>query len=183
MAKLLYSATMSLDGFISGPGGDMSWLTEHLGPNPLVDDLVGDIGALLVGRRTYGGEDPHQGTDKEGAFEGAWHGPQFVLTHDAPADAPPGVTFVGDLPSAIALASAAAGEKYVNILGADVARQCLAAGVLDEILVCVAPVLLGDGVRLFALPGGTNVRLERVSVSQVPHATNLWFRVASTLSG
>lgn len=44
MAKLLYSVTMSVDGFIAGPGGDMSWLAEYLGPNPAVDDLIGDIG-------------------------------------------------------------------------------------------------------------------------------------------
>ena len=49
MAKLLYSATMSLDGFIAGPGGDMSWLTEYLGPNPLLDELITRIGAVLAG--------------------------------------------------------------------------------------------------------------------------------------
>jgi dihydrofolate reductase len=178
MGKVLYSATMSLDGFMAGRGGDMSWLTDHLGPNPTVDGLVDEIGALLVGNRTYGGDDPHKGTEKEGAFEGQWTGPQFVLTHHAPATPVPGVTFVGDLTSGVAAAKAAAGDKYVNVLGADVARQCLEAGVLDEILVCVAPVLLGDGVRLFDHPGGTNVKLERVSLTHAPHATNLWFRVA-----
>lgn len=178
MAKLLYSATMSLDGFIAGAGGDMSWLTAHLGPNPLVDDLVGDVGALLVGARTFGGDDPHRGTEKEGkAFSGAWAGPTFVLTHHAPDQAAPGVTFVGDLASGVAAAKAAAGEKYVNVLGAEVAHQCLDAGVLDEVLVIIAPVLLGDGVRLFDQPGGADVRLARISLSGVPHATNLWFRV------
>lgn len=49
MSKLLYSTTMSLDGFIAGHGGDMSWLTEHLGPNPMIDELIGNIGALLIG--------------------------------------------------------------------------------------------------------------------------------------
>lgn len=53
MAKMLYSVTMSVDGFIVGPGGDMSWLTPHLGPNPMVDELIGNIGALLVGNRTF----------------------------------------------------------------------------------------------------------------------------------
>ena len=43
MGKVLYSATMSLDGFIAGPGGDMSWLTEHLGPNPTVDEVIGKV--------------------------------------------------------------------------------------------------------------------------------------------
>jgi dihydrofolate reductase len=179
MAKMLYSATMSLDGFIAGPGGDMSWLTEHLGPNPTVEGLIGEIGALLVGARTFRGDDPHKGdAEREGkAFGGGWTGPQFVLTHQAP-DAPvPGVTFVDDVDTGVAAAKAAAGEKYVNILGASTARQCLDAGVLDEIFVCIAPVLLGDGVRLFDRPGGTNVRLERLSVTEAPGATNLWLRV------
>jgi dihydrofolate reductase len=178
MAKLLYSATMSLDGFIAGPGGDMSWLTAHLGPNPTVDELIGQIGALLVGSRTFRGDDPNRGTDREGAFSGEWHGPQFVLTHHAPEVPVPDTTFVGDLESGIAAAKAAAGDRYVNVLGASTARQCLEAGVLDEILVCIAPVLLGDGVRLFDHPGGTNVKLERLSLTHAPQATNLWLRIA-----
>ena len=178
MGKLLYSVTMSLDGFIAGPGGDMSWLTEHLGPNPMVDEVIGKIGALLVGNRTFRGDDPHKGTSKEGKpFGGGWAGPQFVLTHHAPDSPVPGVTFVGDLASAVAAAKAAAGDKYVNILGANIAQQCLDEGVLDEILVFIAPVLLGDGVRLFDRPGGTNIKLERLSLTHAPRATNLWLRV------
>jgi dihydrofolate reductase len=178
MGKVLYSAAMSLDGFIAGAGGDMSWLSAYLGPNPEVDAFIGKIGALLVGRRTFGGDDPYKDTENEGkAFGGAWSGPQFVLTHRAPAAPVPDVTFVGDLASGLAAAKVAAGDKYVNILGADVARQCLAAGELDEILICIAPVLLGDGVRLFDHPGGATVPLERLRLSQVPHATNLWLRV------
>ncbi|HEY2671278.1 MAG TPA: dihydrofolate reductase family protein [Rugosimonospora sp.] len=179
MAKLLYSATMSLDGFITGPDGDMSWLTEHIGPNPTVDDLIGQIGALLVGARTFGGDDPHRGTENEGKpFGGGWSGPQFVLTHHAPDIQVPDVTFVGDLDSAVAAAKAAAGDRYVNVLGASVAAQCLDAGVLDEVFVGIAPVLLGDGVRLFDRPGGANVKLDRIGLTHAPKATNLWFRVA-----
>jgi len=178
MAKMLYSVTMSLDGFIAGPGGDMSWLSDHLGPNPSIEKLVGEIGALLVGNRTFGGDDPHRGTEKEGkAFGGGWDGPQFVLTHRPPDRPVPGVTFVGDLAAGVAAAKAAAGDGYVNILGASVARQCLEAGLLDEVLTCVAPVMIGDGVRLFDHPGGTNVRLERLSLTEVPHATNIRLRV------
>ena len=70
---LLYSATMSLDGFVAGPGGDQSWMTDYLGPNPLAEALIDDIGALLVGARTFTGDDPNRGTDKEGAFSGQWH--------------------------------------------------------------------------------------------------------------
>jgi riboflavin biosynthesis pyrimidine reductase len=179
MGKSLWSVTMSLDGFIAGHGGDMSWMTEHLGPNPTVDELLGKIGALLVGNRTFRGDDPHKGVaGKEGKFAGGgWSGPQFVLTHHAPDTPVPDVTFVGDLASGVAAAKAAAGDKYVNVLGADTARQCLDAGLIDEILVCIAPVLLGDGVRLFDCPGGTNVKLERISLTHAPLATNLWMRV------
>lgn len=178
MAKMLYSVTMSLDGFIAGPGGDMSWLTRYLGPNPLVDDLIGDVGALLVGRRTFGGDDPNKGTEQEGkAFGGGWSGPQFVLTHHAPAAPVPGTTFVTDFDEAVTAAKAAAGDKYVNIIGANIAAQCLDAGLLDEILTMVAPVMLGDGVRMFDRPGGTNVPLERISLTHAPLATNIWMRV------
>jgi dihydrofolate reductase len=178
VATMLYSATMSLDGFIAGPGGDMSWLTPYLGPNPAIDDLIGQIGALLIGNRTFRGDDPHKGTSSEGKpFGGGWTGPQFVLTHNAPETAVPGITFVSDLERGVAAAKTAAGDKYVNIVGASTAAQCLDAGVLDEILVCVAPVMLGDGVRLFDRPGGANVELERIDVTHAPLSTNPRFRV------
>jgi len=112
MGKMLYSATMSLDGFIAGPGGDMSWLTRHFGSNPMVERLIGETGALLVGNRTFRGDDPHKGTAGEGEpFGGGWTGPQFVLTHHSPDTPVPGVTFIGDLDGAVAAARAAAGEK------------------------------------------------------------------------
>jgi dihydrofolate reductase len=178
MAKLLYAATTSLDGFIAGPGGDMQWLNRYLGPNAAVGELIPQIGALLVGHNTFGGDDPNRGTEKEGPFGGAWSGPQFVLTHERLADQPPDLFFVDDLARAIAAAREAAGEKYVNVLGADVARQCVEVGELDEILMAVAPVLLGDGVRMFEHPGGAEVRLEPISVEPEPSASNLWFRVS-----
>jgi dihydrofolate reductase len=178
MAKFLYSAAMSLDGFIAGPGGDMSWMADYLGPNPVVDDLIPKTGALLVGHRPFGGDDPYKGREGEGeAFGGGWTGPQFVLTHRKPDEQTPDVTFVGDIDTAIAKARTAAGDKYVNVLGASVAAQCLAAGVLDEVVVSVVPVLLGDGTRLFDQPGGKTVRLEQINVSHTPEVTNLWYRI------
>ena len=178
MAKVLYSVTMSVDGFIAGPRGDMGWLTPDLGPDPAVDALISEIGALLVGNHTFRGDDPHRGTPREGKpFGGGWSGPQFVLTHSPPAIPVPGVTFVGTLDSAVAAAKEAAGDRYVNVLGASVARQCLDAGMLDEIVVFIAPVLLGDGVRLFDHPGGAVVRLERLSLTEGPKASSLRFRV------
>jgi dihydrofolate reductase len=102
-----------------------------------------------------------------------------VLTHrppDEPSD-DPDLTFSSDLPSAVATAREAAGDKYVNILGAEVARGCLEAGLLDEILVLIAPVMLGDGTRLFDWPGGHSVDLVRTHVSEAPGVVNLWYDV------
>jgi dihydrofolate reductase len=173
VATLIYSATASLDGFIAGPGGDMSWLTPHLGgPNPAADRLMTRTGALLVGARTFGGDDPNRGTEQEGAFGGQWSGPVVVLTHRPAAEAPEGVTFVDDLHRAVDLARGAAGDGYVNALGADVARQLIEARLLDEVLLFSAPVLLGDGVRVFDHPGGTQVLLDRL-----PGETAHWYRV------
>ena len=178
MAKLIYSAAMSLDGFIAGPGGDMSWLTEHVGgENAAAERLLANLGALLVGHNTFGGDDPNRGTENEGAFGGRYHGPVVVLTHRPPADPHAGITFCTDLPSAVAQATAAAGDKYVNVLGAEVARSCLEAELLDEVMVFVAPMLLGDGTRLFDWPGGHAVHLEPRLVSQGPKATSLWYDV------
>jgi hypothetical protein len=110
MSKLLYSATMSLDGFIAGVGDDMSRLTEHLvTPNPEIDDLMAAVGALLVGKRTFAGDDPNKGTDAEGAFGGKWHGQTIVLTHDPPSANDPNVTFLDDLRTAVRVAGEAAG--------------------------------------------------------------------------
>jgi dihydrofolate reductase len=178
-SKLLYSATMSLDGFIAGVDGDMSWLSEHLTSGPEIDALTANIGALLVGKRTYSGDDPNRGTEAEGAFSGQWHGPVFVLTHEPPAESNDrDVTFFDDLATAVDAAKAAADGEYVNVLGANVAKQALQAGLLDEILVIVAPVLLGDGTRLFEHTGGTNLRLEPVAPER-SGLRNLWFRVAA----
>ena len=178
MARLIYSATASLDGFIAGPGGDMSWLTEHIGgENPTADRVLARTGAILVGRVTFGGDDPNAGTDAEGAFGGQYDGPVVVLTHRPPEDplsacSPDGVEFATDLPTAVERAKALAGDRDVNVLGADVAAQCLDAGLLDEVLMFFAPVLLGDGTPIFRRPGGPRVRLERL-----PGETEHWYRV------
>jgi dihydrofolate reductase len=177
MATVLYSAAMSLDGFIAGPGGDMSWMRPYLGPNPQVDELQQDIRALLVGNRTFRGDDPNRDTEQEGAFGGTWSGPSFVLTHEPDQPPTPDVTFVADLGAALAAAKDAAGDGYVCVLGADVARQCLEAGELDEVLVTVLPLLLGAGTRLFEVEGGRNVPLEQISVTALPIGANVWMRV------
>lgn len=178
MSKLLYSATMSLDGFIAGVGGDMSWLSDLLiRSDPEVDELMQSIGALLVGKRTFTGDDPNKGTDQEGAYGGAWQGPSIVVTHEQPPPAAgPDLTFVDSITAGVTAAKEAAGGRYVNVLGANVAKQCLEAELLDEILVLVAPVLLGDGVRLFDHPGGKEVRLEQIDPDRMG-PLSLWYRV------
>lgn len=162
---LQYQVTMSLDGFIAGPGGDMSWMTRVLASGwepPSSSDLAAQVGALLIGRRTHDGDDPNAGTDSAGAYGGSYDGPAIVVTHRLPAARPTGVAFRDDLGAAIREARELAGTKVVSVLGAELARQCWELGELDELLVFIAPVLLGDGTRLFAVPGGQEVPLEVV---------------------
>lgn len=173
MATVLYTAAASLDGFIAGPDGDMSWLGEYVGqPNPTADEVLARTGALLVGHVTFRGDDPNRGTEAEGAFGGRYDGPVVVLAHQPPAEPPAGVEFATDLRSAVARACELAGEGYVDVLGADVAAQCAEAGLLDEVLVFFAPVLLGAGTRLFTRRHGGAVRLEPLP-GRAPH----WYRV------
>jgi len=104
-------------------------------------------------------------------------GPIFVLTHQPPDPPDPDVTYLsGDIGEAVATALAAAGGKDLQILGADVAGQCLRRGLVDEILVYVLPVLLGDGVR-FSSPGLARTGLEPVSSTHADGVTILRFRV------
>lgn len=182
MSTLLYSATISLDGYMAGPGGDMSWLRPYLRPTPRVDALQQDIRALLVGATTFSGDDPNRGTEHEGAFGGTWSGPSFVVTHHPPSTPVPDTTFVPDVASGVAAARAAAGDGYVNVLGADVARQCLDLGELDEVLAIVVPVFLGDGTPFFRQPGGRQVEFDPVVVESVADASYLWLRVRSVPS-
>jgi len=102
-----------------------------------------------------------------------------VLTHRPPdAREDPTITFLpDDIHGAVARARAAADGKNVVVIGASIARQCIDAGLVDEILVHVAPVLLGDGVRFFSRPGAGHVELERISVTQSGQITDLRFRV------
>ncbi|WP_308192439.1 dihydrofolate reductase family protein [Gordonia sp. 'Campus'] len=181
----IYSATASLDGFIAGPGGDMSWLSRFFdGPGDTDsggsdassgDDaaarLMSNTGALLVGKRSFVGDDPNRGTDREGAFGGEYEGPAVVLTHAPPAEDVDGVTFVSDLHAAVELAAELAGDAYVTVIGADVARQMIDEGLLDEVLIFFVPLFLGDGTRIFER-AGAEVRLTRI-----PGEREFWCRV------
>ncbi|WP_219415497.1 dihydrofolate reductase family protein [Pseudonocardia nigra] len=99
----------------------------------------------------------------------------FVLTHRPQEQPGEGITFLsGSVEDAVATTRAAADGRDVGIFGANLAAQCLAAGLLDEVVVHIAPVLLGDGVPLHA---GRRVALERVEQSSSGQLTDLRFRV------
>jgi dihydrofolate reductase len=134
------------------------------GSGETVDRVVASTGTLLVGRRTQDVEDRLQ----PGFYGGAFGGPFFVLRHRPPVDPPvvKGVTgrFLDvAIEEAVTIAKEAAADGDVVVLGANIARQCLEKGLLDEIIVHVAPVLVGDGVRLFDRAGGEPVKLEPIS--------------------
>lgn len=170
MTKVIASISTSVDGFITGPddgpdnglgnggerlhywvmGGPWTYDGRHEfamhGPDKqFYDELVADFGAGIVGRGMY---------EAAGAWGGKnpFPGPLHVLTHrteDQP-DPSAGFTFVSGLEEALAQASEKAGDKHVAIGGgADVIRQALAAGRVDELALSTAPVILGAGKRLF----------------------------------
>jgi dihydrofolate reductase len=176
MTAVAWHVTMSLDGFIAGPGDDVRWIFDLEGPSDIANEVMNNTGAIVMGRRTYEVED----RDRPGIYGGAWKGPFFVLTHEAPANVPDWMTgtFVHDgVEDAVARATAVAGGHNVGILGASIARQCLDVGLLDEIVVQVAPVLLGGGVRLFDRPGGPLIKLDRTAVAESGQLTDLRFWV------
>lgn len=118
---------------------------------------------------------------------GGWNGkppgegPTFIVTHNPPQkwiyEGSP-FTFVTDgVENAIARAKAAAGEKDVSVASASMAQQCLEAGLLDEIHLDLAPVLLGGGVRLFERLGIEPLDLEKIHAIDTPDVTHLAFRV------
>jgi dihydrofolate reductase len=180
--KVVVSRCMSLDGFIAGPGDAMDWIFDFVEPNDAVStETAAATGAMLVGRRTDEVGDRMDASNERGATSSddgyPFSGPTFVLTHRPPDPPAPDVTYLtGDIGEAVATALAAAGGKNLDVLGADVAGQCLQRGLVDEILVRVLPVLLGDGVR-FSSPGLARTDLELISSTQSGAVTILRFRV------
>jgi dihydrofolate reductase len=201
MTKVVIDMSISLDGFVAGPddgkkfplgrNGGMhifDWYTsgpklpgdlDICHPEPganreIVEEMFAESGAFIFGRRTYeiangwGGRHPVNGA------------PVFVLTHHPPSDYPRGpsnLTFVTDgIESAIRQARTVANGKDIKLGGTSPGNQALVAGLCDEILVHVAPYLLGGGMRLFdVLPDG--VSLEKLWVRDGPFATHMRYRV------
>jgi dihydrofolate reductase len=191
--KVVVNRTMSLDGFVAGPGDAMDWVFEFVTPDQ-IPDVMHATGAMLCGRRTYDVGQRDAGKISGEAYGGLWGGPVFVLTHrtpavpDSAASDPAGsgstLTFLsGDITSAVATAKAAAGDKDVELLGTDVATQCLRHGLVDEIFVLVLPVLLGRGTPLFGPAGLGQVKLEPVATDRVGSATSMRFRVVAPCAG
>jgi len=196
MTKVLAGITTSVDGCVAGPddgpekglgeggerlhhwvfGGPWTYDEEPRGEATGEDaawlaDAFSRIGAVVAGRWTYeasghwGGENP-------------WKVPLFIVTH-RPEEEPEGAgfTFVSGVQEAVEQARQAAGQKDVHVMGgADVIRQSLEAGLVDELTIIVAPVILGGGKRLFE-GFSRSIELEHLGVRQSPYATFIDYRV------
>jgi dihydrofolate reductase len=183
--------TTSLDGYVAAPGDDVErlhrWIFEGAdtdpvvrggdtyGPHDIIREAFESAGAVVMGRRTFGDEPGGRWGDAP-PFEM----PCFVVTHQTRDPLVVGATtftFVDGVDAAVAQARAAAGAKDVHLMGgAAVAQQALRAGLVDEVQLHVASVLLGDGLRLFDGVGG--IELEPLRISETPGATHLRYRVA-----
>jgi dihydrofolate reductase len=176
--KVVVNRSMSLDGFTAGPGDAMNWIFDFMGPiEDEFPEIMAATGAMLVGRRTYevGKRMAENQNEVTPTYDG---GAEFVLTHEPPDPPDPAVTFLsGDIGEAVATALRAAGGKNLEILGADVAGQCLRRGLVDEIMVYVLPVLLGEGTPFFSSPGLARIDLEPLDSTRSGAVTILRFRV------
>ena len=185
MAGVFVHTLMSLDGFIAGPDDDMSWVLRHAAdmPGAVVEEVMERTGAVLGGRRVYDVGRRVQRPDARGLFEGRWSGPHFILTHSPPTDEthPAYIFLSGDIREAVATAVTAADGRDVLVLGANVVGQCLAAGLVDEILMHVVPELVGDGVRLFSA-STPRASLTTLDVSASGQVVNLRLRVDKTVA-
>jgi dihydrofolate reductase len=196
MTKVLAGITTSIDGYVTGPndgpdkglgeggerlhywvfGGPWSY-AEHPAGEPtgadktFMDKTMANMGAVIGGRGTFDAAARWGGTNP-------WPVPFFILTHH-PEDASDatGFEFVDGLDRALERAREAAGDKDVHVMGgADVIRQALAAGVVDELSISIAPVVLGAGKRLFD-GFGQSVELDILETLQSPYATHIRYRV------
>lgn len=176
-AKVLWHFCMSLDGFVAGPHHRMDWMTGFTVRPGLQAEYVHTTGAVLAGRDGY---DAVIGESRP--YGGAWTGPIFVLTHH-PEDLCPAddVTALScPVEEAVQIARHAAGGKNVEVFSTSIGRQLLDKGLIDEIDLHIAPVLLGDGIRLYENPGAAPVRLHRADGADPVAALNVRYRPVST---
>jgi dihydrofolate reductase len=136
----------------------MDFLARTTNRPGLVQEYVETTGAVLAGRTGF---DSAIGDSRP--YGGAWQGPIFVLTHH-PEDAPPtpDITFLScPVEEAVQIGLEAAHGKNLEVFSPTIGRQLLELGLVDEIDLHLAPVLLGDGIRLYDAPGGTPIHLNR----------------------
>ncbi|KAE8765061.1 dihydrofolate reductase family protein [Georgenia thermotolerans] len=170
MGKVAWGFTCSIDGFIAGPDHDMSWMSaaEPLAAGT-VERMAGEVAVIIAGRAGYDAakaqRDERDETTSQ-AYGGAWSGTELILTHrpEELADDPSVVAMSCDVVEAIRRAQEIAGDRDVQIISADIARQALEHDLVDEMQVFVAPVFLGDGVRIFEVPGGRRIDWELVEI-------------------
>ena len=193
MGTVIFDISMSLDGYVTAAGqtpeepmgqGGLRLVDWAMGDDPrnaeLLERWVGQLGASIAGRTTYDTSLPWWGADGP---SGSARRPLFVVTHEAPAAGPEGgvYEFVTDgIERALERARAAAGEGAVTVMGgADIGRQYLAAGLLDEIQIHLVPVLLGGGTRLFEANDHDHVQLEPIEVIPTTAAIHQRFRLVT----
>jgi dihydrofolate reductase len=191
MTKVTFDMSMSLDGFIRaadptadeplGVGGEQlhKWaFGEDERDRRVLSEGGNGVGAVIAGRRTYDDSVAFWGPDGP---TGPARLPVVVVTHAPPAVSPEdGVyRFVTDgIEAALREAQAAAGDNNVTVMGgADLGRQFLAAGLVDELSIHLVPVLLGRGTRLFTDLPDEHTQLEPLSAIQTPNATHMRFRI------
>ena len=193
MGTVIFDISMSLDGYITAAdrtpeepmGRDglrlVDWaIGDDERGRKLLDDAVGQLGATIAGRTTYDTSLPWWGADGP---SGSARRPVFVVTHQPPDESPAdGVyEFVTDgIEAALEQAQAAAGEGAVVVMGgADLGRQYIAAGLVDEIQIHLVPVLFGGGTRMFDDSLDDHIDLEPVEVIETPVAIHQRFRVVA----
>ena len=167
-SKVTWGFTASLDGFIAGPGHDMSWL-EACPPMDasVTAALAARVAVILSGRRGYDAareQAEERGELTSEAYGGAWSGTETILTHRPAelADDPTVTAWDVDVVEAVRRAKELAAGGDVQIISADIARQALEHDLVDELQCFSAPVMLGDGVRVLDVPGGRLVEWELV---------------------
>ena len=181
MTKVVFSMTMSLDGFVNDPSGSVDRLYPDLGALQLTEWLqqsIRETGAVLMGRGTY----DMAGGDFTG-YE--YQVPIFVVTHRPPEKPAEGENdqlkfhFISDgIEKAVARARTAAGEKDVTVVGGpETLKQLLQARLLDELQVGIMPILLGGGQRLFEDAELAAMELEKLSVTEVLGVTYIRYRI------
>jgi dihydrofolate reductase len=143
--------------------------------------MIEDTGAVIMGRNTYEMADPFTWVNEEYEFQT----PIFVLTHTPPVDYPQGndrlsLRFVtGGIEEAVSQAKEAAGDKDVQVIGANTTQQCLNAGLCDELQLDIIPALIGKGLRLLENIDTDKIQLERTKVEETtPARTSITFKVS-----